>query len=103
MMAHDVGKAMEKGVVTFPYRGLLVKSRICWESVPQDTLEALSQLVRAGLVVEHPETFTLTEAGWLYYVNLMYFLMPGNAKLWLSGEVSARISAGHDCEATELL
>jgi len=101
--AYRVGDCMEKGVVSFPYRGVLVKSKIPWASVPDETLDALDQLVRAGLVIENPTTFALTEAGWLFYVNLMYFLMPSNAKLWLSEEIATRIARGHQCETTELL
>jgi len=101
-IAYRVGDCTEKGVVGFPFRGALVKSRIPWATVPQDTLDRLDQLIRAGLVTEHPDTFGLTETGWLFYVNLMYFLMPKHSQLWLSDEVAARIAAGHECENTEL-
>ena len=68
-VAYRVGECTEKGIVTFPYRGVLVKSNILWRSVPRDTLDALDQLVRARLVAEHPDTFEVTETGWLFYVN----------------------------------
>ena len=100
-IVHHVGERSEKGIVTFPYRGGLAKSRIPWGTVPQETVDALDQLVNAGLVVENPTTFDLSEAGWLYYVNLMYFLMPTDSKLWLSEEIAARIKAGRECENME--
>jgi coproporphyrinogen III oxidase-like Fe-S oxidoreductase len=102
-IAYHVGERAEKGVVGFPYRGVLAKSRTPWPSVPPDTVDALRQLVSVGLVAEAPDEFQLTETGWLYYVNLMYFLMPDDAKLWLSDEIAARIAAGRGCEDTELL
>ena len=77
-VAYRVGECTEKGIVTFPYRGVLVKSNILWRSVPRDTLDALDQLVRARLVAEHPDTFEVTETGWLFYVNLMYWALNEN-------------------------
>lgn len=101
-IAYRVGKRAEKGVVSFPYRGVLVKSRVPWLFVSHETIHALQQLINADLVVENPNTFEVTEEGWLFYVNLMYFLMPNDAKRWLCSEIAARIAAGRECENTEL-
>jgi coproporphyrinogen III oxidase-like Fe-S oxidoreductase len=101
-VAYRVGECAEKGLVTFPYRGALEKSKIPWASLARETLDALDQLVHCGLVSENFDRFVLTEVGWLFYVNLMYFLMPNDSKLWLSGEIERRIAAGRECESVEL-
>jgi anaerobilin synthase len=100
--AYRTTGSSEKGIVTFPYRGALVKSRIPWASVSHETLDSLDRLVRAGLVREKKDTFEVTETGWLYYVNLMYFLMPSDGKRRMSKQISDRIAAGHEYESTAL-
>lgn len=100
--AFRTGACEEKGIVTFPYRGTLDKSRIRWAAVPLDTLGGLESLIRAGLVEDHTNAFALTETGWLFYVNIMYVLMPHPAKSCMSSEIAASLDAGHECENTEL-
>jgi coproporphyrinogen III oxidase-like Fe-S oxidoreductase len=100
--AFAVRDSSEKGVVMFPYRGAVHKGRVPWASVPCDTADALRELIRSGLVKERPATLEVTELGWLFYVNLMYFLMPHEGKVWISKRIAARIAAGHECELTEL-
>lgn len=99
--AYDVGASPEKAIVTFPYRGVLARSRVPWKAVPDATLSALGELVRAGLVVETRNSFEVTESGWLFYVNLMYFMMPPAGKDWISQRIATRM-VGRDCEKTEL-
>lgn len=98
--------APERGIVTFPYRGLVEKSRVPWLHVPEDTLLALRDAVSAGLVVESSEKYELTKHGWLFYVNLMYYLMPTSSKNWVSEKIEHDQRMGRtsgDTDLTELI
>src|ERR1700741_2372501 len=100
--ACGLGDCYEKGVVTFPYRGTLDKSRIPWERVPDETLAALEQAVTAGLIIAENDAYKVTASGWLFYVNLMYYLMPSKGKRWVSDRIAAQMGNGRECEETEL-
>lgn len=100
--AHGAGDCAEKGVVTFPYRGLLDKSRIPWNRVPSETLAALDDAVQAGLIVDANENYEITDRGWLFYVDLMYYLMPTEGKRWISNKIESQIQRGRECEQTDL-
>ncbi len=100
--ACGAGDCAEKGVVTFPYRGVLDKSRISWDRVPSETLAALEEVVQAGLIVDANETYEVTERGWLFYVNLMYYLMPTRGKRWISDKIALQMASGRECELTDL-
>lgn len=101
--ACGAGDTGEKGIVTFPYRGILEKSRIPWESVASETLTALDQALEAGLITNEKDSYLVTERGWLFYVNLMYYLMPSKGKQWVSDRIATQSSAGRVCEQTELV
>ncbi|KEO82590.1 coproporphyrinogen-III oxidase family protein [Tumebacillus flagellatus] len=92
----------EKGIVYFPYRGVLEKSRVDWARVPEETLVALQQAVDQGLVVEDAERYTLSPSGWLFYVNLVYFLTPSKGKQWLSERILLRIEEGREADEVQL-
>jgi oxygen-independent coproporphyrinogen-3 oxidase len=94
--------APERGVVSFPYRGTLEKSRIEWDKVPDDTLMALRRALDAELIADHGENYGLTKVGWLFYVNLMYYLMPEPGKEWISGLIERQQQLGRSCENTAL-
>jgi anaerobilin synthase len=79
--------APERGIVSFPYRGALQKSRIVWGRVPDETLAALEEAVDAGLVLDRCGEYALTKVGWLFYVNLMYYLMPSSGKRCISERI----------------
>ncbi|GET41308.1 coproporphyrinogen-III oxidase family protein [Microseira wollei] len=100
--AFGIDECFEKGIVTFPYRGVLNKSRIAWEYVHSETLVALEEAIRSGLVLDREKTYELTYDGWLYYVNLMYYLMPNKGKKWISNRIGLRIASGNECEHTVL-
>lgn len=91
-----------KGIVTFPYRGVLHKDRVPWALVAPEMQAALARLVCAGLAEERADRYELTESGWLYYVNMMYYLMPIEGKRWISERIATRIASGHECERVEL-
>jgi len=100
--AAGAGDCPEKGVVTFPYRGVLDKSRIPWARVPSETLNALAEAVHAGLIVDADKNYEITDRGWLFYVNLMYYLMPTSGKRWISDRIAAQIAGGRECEVTDI-
>jgi oxygen-independent coproporphyrinogen-3 oxidase len=79
-----------KGVVYLSYRGLLEKQRIDWSAVSTDVRNALDGAVQHGLVIEHEDRYELTEAGWLYAVNLMYLLMDEKYQAILSRNIARR-------------
>jgi anaerobilin synthase len=94
--------APERGIVLFPYRGNLEKSRVAWPEVPSETLAALRSAVAADLVIDRGDRYELTHSGWLFYVNLMYFLMPRSGKEWISRKIESLQRQGRRCGSTEL-
>jgi anaerobilin synthase len=94
--------APERGIVSFPFRGELSKARVPWNHVPEETLAALQQLVEAKLVLDRGSTYVLSHMGWLFYVNLMYYLMPGTAKAWLSKRIEQSEKRGRRCGDSSL-
>jgi coproporphyrinogen III oxidase-like Fe-S oxidoreductase len=67
----------ERGVIFhLPYFGWLDKSRIPWNLVPRGTTEKLDQLVAERMLVEDRNEYRITELGWVWYVNMMYYLSP---------------------------
>lgn len=79
-----------KGLVYFSYRGSLEKARIDWSTVSPQVRNALANAVSQGLAIEHPDHYELTEAGWLYAVNLMYLLMEERYQAVLSRNIARR-------------
>ena len=78
---HDERARASKGVILhLPYHGRIEKKRVRWEAVFPETLRSLDQLIGAGLVAEAGDMLVLTQLGWYWYVNLMYFLSPGKEK-----------------------
>ena len=61
-----------------------------------------TEAIEAGLVVDRGTIYELSDSGWLFYVNLMYYLMPNRGKQWITRRIAARIDQGHECEQTEL-
>jgi len=100
--AFGLGDRREKDIVNFPYRGELNKSGIRWEDIPVETIAALHELVDAGFIIDTGHAYELTTRGWLFYVNLMYHLMPQKGKQWISNRIAARQALGHHCEETIL-
>lgn len=92
----------EKGIVYFPYRGVLEKKRIDWSRIPQETMQALQTAIDHNLVIDAGEQFTLSYAGWLFYVNLTYFLTPQKGQQWLSDRIQTRIEQGRDPDQLDI-
>ena len=71
------GIPYERGIILhLPYFGWLAKDRIVWDQVPGEITDKLETLVREGLIEEDSTEFRVTELGWVWYVNMMYYLSP---------------------------
>jgi oxygen-independent coproporphyrinogen-3 oxidase len=104
-LPHQTFKAMpcpERGIVSFPYRGQLDKRRVPWDLIPTETWVALHELELAGLIINHPEEYVLSKAGWLFYVNVMYYLMPTRAKESMSDRIAFQHRKGRRFEDSTL-
>jgi anaerobilin synthase len=52
--------APERGIVTFPFRGVLEKSRVNWDRVPDETWFALEDALEADLFADRQDRYVLT-------------------------------------------
>jgi coproporphyrinogen III oxidase-like Fe-S oxidoreductase len=95
-------EAPERGIVFLPYRGVLEKRRVPWDEVPDETLVALRQAEDAELIVDQGNKYEITKVGWLFYVNLMYYLMPAPGKRWVSDKIERQQQAGRSSGNTDL-
>ncbi|MFC5060250.1 coproporphyrinogen-III oxidase family protein [Saccharothrix xinjiangensis] len=67
----------ERGIVlALPYFGHLDKKRVPWDHVPPEIVDKLGLLTQEGMLVEDDEEFRVTKLGWIWYVNMMYYLSP---------------------------
>ena len=74
---HDETTYQSRGVILhLPYHGYLGREQVTWEAVHPETLCALDEVVKAGLVQETTGGYELTREGWYWYVSLMYYLSP---------------------------
>jgi len=74
---HDINAASNKAVLMhLPYFGYIDKSRIDWTKIYPETKVALHELTANGLIKETEKHLQLTQDGWYWYVNLMYYLSP---------------------------
>jgi coproporphyrinogen III oxidase-like Fe-S oxidoreductase len=81
----------ERGVVLgLPYHGSIRKDRIRWEKIAPDIKSRLAELVGEGLVEERADQYVLTELGWTWYVNMMYYLSPLSEQRQLDDWVDLR-------------
>jgi oxygen-independent coproporphyrinogen-3 oxidase len=92
----------ERGVVLFPFRGVLEKARISWDRLPLDTWIAFQKAIEAELVIERDDRYELSRLGWLFYVNLMYCLMPERGKNLVTTNMEKLQDAGRSCGETDL-
>jgi len=86
--------AAERGLVYFPYRGVLDKARLPWDSIHPESRAAFEESVACGLAVDRGDVYELTEEGWLFAVNYMYMLMPRSDQEELSKIIAHNYSQG---------
>lgn len=66
-----------KGIsLHLPYHGYVDKKKININLVDKNILKNLNTLISKDLVKETYNSYQLTELGWLWYVNLLYYLSP---------------------------
>lgn len=92
----------ERGVVSFPFRNALDKSRVPWGRLPDETWIALQEAIQSGLVIEQSDRYELSPIGWLFYVNLMYYFMPQPGKKWITDRIERYQNDGRSCGDTNL-
>jgi oxygen-independent coproporphyrinogen-3 oxidase len=74
---HNANAAANKAVLMhLPYFGYIDKNRVNWSEIYQETKIALEELKTNKLIEETQNQFRLTQIGWYWYVNLMYYLSP---------------------------
>jgi coproporphyrinogen III oxidase-like Fe-S oxidoreductase len=66
------------------------------------SLVALQEALDADLIVDQGDRYELTKVGWLFYVNLMYYLMPERGKRWISDKIERQQQEGRSCGKTDL-
>lgn len=101
--AYEIEACPEKGIIYFPYRGSLEKDRIDWDRIPTEVKQRFDEVVAGGFVVEYEDRYLLAQPGWLFYVNLIYYLMPEKGRTIISNYIEGRIEDGREPDRTELL
>lgn len=91
-------------VVRLAYHGSMDKRLVELDQMPEMLMSRLDALIRAGLVLEDSHFYRLTRLGWLWYSNIMFFLMPAGEQEILKKLVFERLDvAGRDITEHELI
>ena len=91
-------------VLRLPYHGAIEKSKVNMAEMPKGLLDKFHSLFEAGLVVESEDTYTLTRQGWLWYSNIMFYLIPESEQNILKKLVFERLNVpGRDITRDELI
>lgn len=102
--ATDEGRGI---ILRLPYHGRIQKKMVVWEHIDAEVLHALEELISAGFVRDTKNTLELTEHGWRWYVNLMYYLSPPEEKRIIDAFVAQRRGDANrileDCRVTHVL
>lgn len=92
LSTHSPVADASRGVILhLPYHGFVEKARVRWDEVHPETMRALAELIDARLVVERPDRYELTQVGWYWYVNVMYYLMPKRDQRLLNRFIAQRL------------
>ena len=67
-------------ILRLPYHGRILKEKLLWELIDSRVLQALDEIISTGFANETIDAIELTEYGWKWYVNLMYYLSPPEEK-----------------------
>ena len=91
-------------VVRLAYHGSVDKRLVELSRVPEALMRRLDALIRAGLVLEDSQCYRLTRLGWLWYSNIMFYLMPASEQDILRKLVFERLDVpGRDITEHELI
>lgn len=81
----------ERGLVLqLPYHGKLAKSRIDWDRIPGECADRFGEVLAEGMFVDKGDEYAITELGWTWYVNMMYYLSPSSDQKVLDEFVERR-------------
>ncbi|WP_236235664.1 coproporphyrinogen-III oxidase family protein [Pseudomonas faucium] len=91
-------------VLRLAYHGSVDKRLVELARVPKALMQRLDALVQSGLVVEDIHYYRLTRLGWLWYSNIMFYLMPASEQDILRKLVFERLDVpGRDITEHELI
>lgn len=91
-------------VVRLAYHGVVDKRLVEMCRVPEALIHRLGALIQAGLVLEDTNHYRLTRLGWLWYSNIMFYLMPASEQDILKKLVFERLDVpGRDITEHELI
>ncbi|MFJ4385420.1 coproporphyrinogen-III oxidase family protein [Pseudomonas sp. NPDC089408] len=91
-------------VVRLAYHGSVDKRLVELSRVPEALMRRLDALIGAGLVLEDSQFYRLTRLGWLWYSNIMFYLMPASEQDILRRLVFERLDVpGRDITEHELI
>lgn len=91
-------------VVRLAYHGSVDKRLVELGHVPEALMRRLDALIQAGLVLEDSQFYRLTRLGWLWYSNIMFYLMPASEQDILRKLVFERLDVpGRDITEHELI
>jgi len=91
-------------VLRLPYHGVIEKSKVNMDEMPKGLLDKFYSLLEAGLVIESEDAYTLTKQGWLWYSNIMFYLIPESEQNILKKLVFERLNVpGRDITRDELI
>jgi oxygen-independent coproporphyrinogen-3 oxidase len=91
-------------VLRLAYHGYVDKRLVELDRVPEALMQRLDALIQAGLVLEDHHYYRLTRLGWLWYSNIMFYLMPASEQDILRKLVFERLDVpGRDITENELI
>ncbi|EGK4775218.1 radical SAM protein, partial [Salmonella enterica] len=67
---------MKPIILRLPYHGEVDKNKVQMSKVPLGLRKKLDDLIDADLIQEDAFSLKLTKMGWLWYANIMFYLMP---------------------------
>ncbi|WP_369986928.1 coproporphyrinogen-III oxidase family protein [Pseudomonas xanthosomatis] len=102
---HDpVLDAVKPLVLRLAYHGSVDKRLIDMQSMPKGLMARVQALIDADLVIEQGHHYRLTRLGWLWYSNIMFYLIPESEQNILRQLVFERLDTpGRDITEDELI
>jgi oxygen-independent coproporphyrinogen-3 oxidase len=90
MLGHPDKYSRESRPLIFrlPYFGTVEKEKVDFLNVYPETIEGILALIQRGLIEDVGKEFRMTELGWLWYANCMYFLLPQHEKKMIDAELT---------------
>ncbi|WP_419736373.1 coproporphyrinogen-III oxidase family protein [Pseudomonas sp. COR18] len=102
---HDpVLDAVKPLVLRLAYHGSVDKRLVEMQRMPQGLMDRILALIEADLVIEGEHDYRLTRLGWLWYSNIMFYLVPESEQNILKQLVFERLdTSGRDITQDELI